>query len=190
MSLKKRIAVAIGSGALIAVAAVAQTAPTTGRSIETLAQLKLRSPDGAHFPLGRRIEAGKPTLIAFWASWCPPCIAEAPHLANLRRKFGGDYNFIYINRREGNPDLRQPPAAMAQFLARGGLTDADYVTVDVPTYRRIVGADIATMPAGIVGIPRIYLFDRHGRQVYSSLGFAEAKSAELEQQLKEAVAVR
>ncbi|PJA98989.1 MAG: thioredoxin [Ignavibacteria bacterium CG_4_9_14_3_um_filter_36_18] len=41
---------------------------------------------------------GKTIIINFWASWCPPCIAEMPALQNLYGKVGrSKVEFIMIN---------------------------------------------------------------------------------------------
>jgi thiol-disulfide isomerase/thioredoxin len=42
---------------------------------------------GHHFDL--RAQHGKIVLIDFWASWCPPCIVEIPHLDQLQKQYGG-----------------------------------------------------------------------------------------------------
>ena len=41
---------------------------------------------GHHFDL--KAQRGKIVLIDFWASWCPPCILEIPHLGQLQRQYG------------------------------------------------------------------------------------------------------
>lgn len=38
----------------------------------------------------------KATLFVFFATWCPPCLAEIPHLNNLSDKFKKDLNIIGI----------------------------------------------------------------------------------------------
>ena len=32
---------------------------------------------------------GKPLLLNFWATWCPPCVEEMPLLARFQREHGG-----------------------------------------------------------------------------------------------------
>lgn len=36
-----------------------------------------------------KAQRGKIVLIDFWASWCPPCILEIPHLGQLQKQYGG-----------------------------------------------------------------------------------------------------
>ena len=33
--------------------------------------------------------AGKPVVLNFWATWCPPCLQEMPWLEELSRKYAG-----------------------------------------------------------------------------------------------------
>ena len=42
------------------------------------------TPAGAH--LSMRSLQGKPLLVNFWATWCPPCIAELPLLDSFYRE--------------------------------------------------------------------------------------------------------
>jgi peroxiredoxin len=40
-------------------------------------------------PFDLKAQRGKIVLIDFWASWCPPCIVEIPHLGQLQKQYGG-----------------------------------------------------------------------------------------------------
>ncbi len=39
---------------------------------------------------------GKVILINFWATWCPPCIAEMPELQELYDNYGDQVDFYFI----------------------------------------------------------------------------------------------
>jgi thiol-disulfide isomerase/thioredoxin len=39
---------------------------------------------------------GKVVLLDFWATWCPPCRVEVPHLLAIQRKFKGQ-DFVLIS---------------------------------------------------------------------------------------------
>jgi len=39
----------------------------------------------------------KPILINYWATWCPPCIAEMPSLQKLQDEYGDQVHFILIS---------------------------------------------------------------------------------------------
>lgn len=41
--------------------------------------------DGATFKL--QDKKGKVVLVNLWATWCPPCIGEIPHLAEMQEKY-------------------------------------------------------------------------------------------------------
>jgi len=39
-------------------------------------------------PFDLKAQRGKIVLIDFWASWCPPCLVEIPHLGQLQKQYG------------------------------------------------------------------------------------------------------
>jgi peroxiredoxin len=48
---------------------------------------------------------GKPALINFWASWCPPCKAEMPHIQEAYEQYKREINFHMVNLAvQDNPD--------------------------------------------------------------------------------------
>lgn len=39
----------------------------------------------------------KPVLVNFWATSCPGCVTEMPHLAELKQKFGDRFELVAIS---------------------------------------------------------------------------------------------
>ena len=39
----------------------------------------------------------KPLYLNIWASWCPPCVAEMPHIDALYKKYGDRMNFAAVS---------------------------------------------------------------------------------------------
>ena len=72
----------------------AQAASTGATPLDQLAQKKFPAPDGSALDLAAL--KGKPVVINFWATWCPPCIREMPDLAALAREMGDQAAFIGI----------------------------------------------------------------------------------------------
>lgn len=86
---------------------------------------------------------GKPKLLNVWASWCLPCIAEAPQLEELKAS-GVEIVGIAI---------RDRPADVANFLSRYG-----------NPYTRI-GADDRSeiqLELGSSGVPETFVIDGQG----------------------------
>jgi len=89
---------------------------------------------------------GKPRLINVFASWCVPCIAEAPELMKLKAA-GVAIDGVAIN---------DTPEAVQKFLDRNG-----------DPYQRI-GNDKASqvqIALGSSGVPETFLIDGRGRIV-------------------------
>lgn len=47
----------------------------------------------------------KAILLNFFATWCPPCKAEIPHLNNLREKYKDNLEVVAINLGENNGSI-------------------------------------------------------------------------------------
>jgi peroxiredoxin len=84
---------------LIAAALVGALAggPAEGRHLSPLGVQELRErlvapaftlPTVSRGTLGLRELRGQVVFLNFWATWCPPCVAELPHFEKLQRELG------------------------------------------------------------------------------------------------------
>lgn len=94
---------------------------------------------------------GQPRLLNVFASWCVPCIAEAPLLADLKRR-GAAIDAIAI---------RDRPQDVAEFLARHG-----------DPFERIGSDDNSRvqLALGSSGVPESFVVDGRGRIRYQHVG--------------------
>ena len=59
------------------------------------ASLKLTHLDGT--PFDTSVFNGKPTLLNFWATWCPPCRAQGPIIDAVAKQLGDTAKVAKVN---------------------------------------------------------------------------------------------
>ena len=59
---------------------------------------KLKDTNGQTFNLNDFKD--KPLFINFWATWCPPCIAEMPAIERLYQEYGDEVHFLLVSHEE------------------------------------------------------------------------------------------
>ncbi|TWU05977.1 redoxin domain-containing protein [Stieleria varia] len=52
------------------------------------------------YPWVKEFESGKVYVVEFWATWCPPCIAAMPHIAELQTKHSETVQVVSITRED------------------------------------------------------------------------------------------
>ncbi|MEM1196217.1 MAG: DsbE family thiol:disulfide interchange protein [Pseudomonadota bacterium] len=99
---------------------------------------------------------GTPRLLNVWASWCLPCIAEAPHLEELR---ASGVQIIGIA-------IRDRPEDVDRFLQRYG-----------NPYARIGADDLSAvqLEIGSSGVPETFVIDGEGVIRHQHIGDIRAR---------------
>jgi len=97
---------------------------------------------------------GKVVFINFWASWCPPCRAEAPMLeATWRQLREQGVLFLGVNTQDEEPRARA-------FLDEFGIS--------FPNGRDPDGR--IAIDYGVWGLPEAFIVDAEGRITYKHIG--------------------
>lgn len=113
------------------------------------------------------LSRGRPMVVNFWAQWCKPCRAEAPHLAATQQALDGKVQFVGIDYVDSYPDVavafardagwRYPQLADPHGLTRqppwqvGGIPQTLLISADGRIVHRMPGqvADNAELLAAI-----------------------------------------
>lgn len=84
-------------GALLVVVAATANAQDTGLPIGTVGPAaEVETLDGGAANLSAEVGGGKPTLIEFWATWCPNCRQLEPTLEAAQRQYGDRVRFVAV----------------------------------------------------------------------------------------------
>jgi thiol-disulfide isomerase/thioredoxin len=165
----KRRDLLVGGGALAALASVGVVGCSRGSEPPAAFwSQSWESPDGQ--PLAAADFRGRPLLLNFWATWCPPCVEELPLLDQ----------FFQSHRGQGWQVLGlaiDQPSAVRAFLARRPLA--------FPIGLAGLGGTELSRELGNSngGLPFSVLFDRAGRLVERKLGRLQSEDLERWQKL-------
>ncbi|HEV8591538.1 MAG TPA: TlpA disulfide reductase family protein [Pyrinomonadaceae bacterium] len=116
---------------------------------------------------------GKAVILDFWATYCPPCIEEIPHLKELRKKYGD--NLVLVGLHVGGEDDR---SKIPEFVERLKIDyPLAYPEDNLTSY--VFGQDNR--------IPQTAVFDRNGTMVKKIAGFNDDIRRELDQAVEQAM---
>lgn len=108
-------------------------------------------------PLSLSIAQGKPTLINFWATWCPPCVKEMPELDRFHRAFAPKGWKVIGLAIDG-------PTPVKEFLAKVGVG----FDIGLAGFGGTELAQVLGNTSG--GLPFSVLIDAKGRVLHRKMG--------------------
>lgn len=118
--------------------------------------------------------SGKPVILNFWATWCPPCRSELPAFDKLYRQYGNEVSFMMIDLTDG---YRETVEGVKKFMSENGYT--------FPVYYDTEGS--AAEAYNVSSIPFTVAVGRNGNIVGTHLGaMSEAALEKLIKTVKEA----
>ena len=109
---------------------------------------------------------GKVILVNFWATWCPPCVAEMPGMQELYDDYGDRVAFVFI--------ARDDHERVVKFLQKKNLSLPVY-------YERTAPPKAMTTSS----LPTTYVIDSQGMILVDKVGAADWNSKKVRSLLDE-----
>jgi thiol-disulfide isomerase/thioredoxin len=120
---------------------------------------------------------GKAVILDFWATYCPPCRQEIPHLNSLIAKYGADNLQIVGLNVGGAEDLPDIPAFVKN-------TKLDYpIAFPEDELTRFIFAERDD-------IPQTAVFDRSGKMIAKIIGFSPDIQKQLDAAVEQAIGTK
>ena len=107
---------------------------------------------------------GKVVFINFWATWCPPCIAEMPSINKLSEKFKDNSDVVFLM-----VDMDANMKKSQKFIQKHGYSLKVYIPASQISPEYFAGA-----------LPTTLLFDKSGKLVFKHEGGADYSNTEFE----------
>ena len=106
---------------------------------------------------------GKPVILNFWASWCPPCKMEMPDFDAVCKETGNEYQFMMVNLTDGG---RETVETAQSFIEEQGYGFPVFFDKDID----------AAMKYNTYSIPATYFIDADGYLTAYAQGAIDAQT--------------
>lgn len=108
---------------------------------------------------------GKPTVVNFWATWCPPCKNEMPYFQKLHDEYREQINVIMVN----ETAMERNEGDVKPYLENHQYTFP--VALDRDQNGSVVGID----KYQLFSIPATFIIDENGKITHHFLGAISEK---------------
>ena len=122
------------------------------KDIQSIKNVTFTSQTGVKFDLSKY--HGKVLVVNFFATWCPPCMKEAPDLVFLQKKYGDNLQIIAVS-------VDEDPQALARFVKQ----------LDPPFPIAVFEEGLRQTFGDISGIPTSFIVDKKLNIVEKLVGY-------------------
>lgn len=168
MSKKNKLCLVIA--ALLAIALATSCANNSPGESGTAPDFQFKGLDGQTVSLSGL--KGKPVLLNFWATWCPPCRGEMPYLQQIYNDVGWKERGLVILA----VNIQEPAAEVSKFMTDNKLSFP--VLLDT--------AGDAARRYNVASIPSTFIIDKDGIIKDSRVG-AFSNKAQTDSMLRDAL---
>ncbi len=133
------------------------TSPTETGTADTVTRTSVSAPQGIDLQELQELLAptkGNVLVINFWATWCPPCVAEIPELASFYNDYQENLSFLALSL--DDPD--EIDKAVRKFVQEKQVPFPVYVLMkrDLDAISEIVKQELAG------ALPTTLVYDKNG----------------------------
>jgi thiol-disulfide isomerase/thioredoxin len=108
---------------------------------------------------------GRPVVLNFWASWCPPCMAEMPEFNAVYEALETDVAFMMVDLTDGQRETKETGT---RYIEDRGFSFPVYFDTEQE----------AANAYGVMSIPTTVFIDRDGYIAAGAQGAIDAKTLE------------
>lgn len=108
-------------------------------------------------------QKGKVVFINFWATWCPPCIAEMPSIEKLYSRYKDNKDVVFLM-----VDVDANYQGASAFMSKGGYTLPVYTPAGEMPRKYFAGS-----------MPTTVILDKTGKIAFNHVGGADYSNPEV-----------
>ena len=141
------------------------------RSQDRLPEVSVKTNDGDYVRLSDYTALGKPLIISFWATYCPPCLEEFSRVSRLYDEWKKEIDFEFI-------------AVSIDDARSSGRVKGLAEMKKWPFIMLLDEKNEAKKAMGYSDIPYYYIADKTGKIIFSHEGYSPGDENIMFQELK------